>query len=102
MKENPMIRLKQNTLLAFGLFAALQLGVAHAQREHEGHHSENAPQATQSRSQQGGMSQGIGHDKMMQMHDEHMDGHMDHGNMDNGQMNQNMPKGAEQGQQHDY
>ena len=104
-----MITFKQSALLAFGLFAALQLSAAPAQNEHDGHRPEEAPSAeaaphgTQPKPQQGGMMQGMDHDKMMQMHEEHMsDGHMNHGNMGNGQMDDDMPKGAEQGRQHDH
>lgn len=104
-----MTTFKQSALLAFGLFAALQLSAAPAQSEHDGHHPENAPsteaapRGTQPKPQQGDMMRGMDHGKMMQMHDEHMgNGHMDHGNMGSGKMHQNMPKGAEQGQQHDH
>lgn len=109
-----MTTFKQSALLAFGLFAALHLGAAHAQREHDEHHPQNAPNAkadphaTQPKPQQGGMMQGMDHDQMMQMHDEHMgNGHMDHGMMGHGdmshdQMNRDMPEGAEQGQPHDH
>jgi hypothetical protein len=50
------------------------------------------------------MMQGMDHDKMMQMHKEHMgDGKMmDHGSMGNGQMNKDMPKDAGQGNPHDH
>ncbi|AHL76229.1 hypothetical protein CH92_14455 [Stutzerimonas stutzeri] len=94
-----MTTFKQNTLLAFGLFAAVQLNAALAQNEHDGHPTENAPgakvapHATQPKLQQNGTMPGMGHDKMMQRHG---------GHLGDGQMNQDMPKGAEQGQQHDH
>ena len=104
-----MTTFKQSGLLAFGLFAALQLSAAPAQNEHDGHHPEEAPSAeaaphaTQPKPQQGGMMQGMDHDEMMQMHDAHMgDGHMDHSKMGNGQMDHDRPKGGEQGRQHDH
>lgn len=113
-----MNAIKQTTLLAFGLAATLSLGIAHAQQsEHDGHHPANAPAeqaappATQSKPQ-GGM-QGMDHDKMMQMHDQHMGngqmmdhqnmGHgqmMDHGNMGQGTPQKDMPKDAEKGNPH--
>jgi len=49
------------------------------------------------------MMQGMDHDKMQDMHDQHMgSGHMDHGSMGNGKMQKDMPKGPEQGKQHDH
>lgn len=106
-----MKTLKQTALLAFGLAATLGLNAAYAQQsEHDRHHPENAPAeqaappATQAKPQQGGMMQGMNHDKMMQMHEEHMgEGQMmDHGNMGNGQMNKGMPKDAGKGNPHDH
>ncbi|EXF44548.1 hypothetical protein BAY1663_03017 [Pseudomonas sp. BAY1663] len=101
---------KHNALLAFGLTATLNLGTAYAQSEHDGHHPQNAPaeqaapQATLPKPGQGGMMQGMDHDKMMQMHDEHMGKGqmMDHGNMGQGGMGNGMNKDAGQGKPHDH
>ncbi|MCQ4294664.1 hypothetical protein NAU58_03650 [Pseudomonas stutzeri] len=106
-----MKTLKQTALLAFGLAAALNLNAAHAQSEHDAHHPANAPaeqaapQASQPKpdAKQGGMMQGMDHDKMQEMHDQHMgSGHMDHGSMGNGKMQKDMPKSPEQGKPHDH
>ncbi|MGE4477053.1 MAG: hypothetical protein AB7E18_17415 [Stutzerimonas sp.] len=108
-----MNTIKQHALLAFGLTAALSLNTAYAQSEHDGHHPANAPaaQAAQQASQpkaQGGM-RGTDHDKMQDMHDQHMGNGqmMDHGSMGQGQMMDHdgampkeMPKPAEKGNQH--
>jgi hypothetical protein len=107
MTENPMKTIQRTALLAFGLAAMFSLNAAYAQEsEHDGHHPENAPaeQAAPQGGAQGGMMQGMDHDKMMQMHKEHMgDGKMmDHGSMGNGQMNKDMPKDAGQGNPHDH
>jgi len=49
------------------------------------------------------MMQGMDHDKMQDMHDQHMGSdHMDHGSMGNGKMQKDLPKGAEQGKPHDH
>jgi len=106
-----MNTIKLHALLAFGLTTALSLNTAYAQSEHDGHHPANAPaeqaapQASQPKpgQQQGGMMQGMDHDKMQDMHDQHMgSGHMDHSSMGNGKMQKDMPKGPEQGKQHDH
>ncbi|WP_313329034.1 hypothetical protein [Stutzerimonas balearica] len=97
-----MNTIKLHALLAFGLTTALSLNTAYAQSEHDGHHPANAPaeqaapQASQPKAQ-GGM-QGMDHDQMMQMHDQHMrNGQMmDH----DGAMPKDMPKPAEKGNQH--
>ena len=47
------------------------------------------------------MMQGMDHDKMKDMHEQHMgNGHMDHGGMGGGSVDKDMPKGAEQGNPH--
>ncbi|MGM3388507.1 hypothetical protein KXR94_12750 [Stutzerimonas stutzeri] len=109
-----MKTIRHTVLLTFGLAAMFGLNAAYAQEsEHGGHHPENAPTEqgtppfTQSAPQggaQGGMMQGMDHDKMMQMHKEHMgDGKMmDHGSMGNGRMDKEIPKDAEQGNPHDH
>jgi len=97
-----MNTIKLHALLAFGLTTALSLNTAYAQSEHDGHHPANAPaeqaapQASQPKAQ-GGM-QGMDHDQMMQMHDQHMGNGqmMDH----DGAMPKDMPKPAEKGNQH--
>jgi len=49
------------------------------------------------------MMQGMDHDKMQDMHDQHMGSdHMDHGSMGNGKMQKDLPKGPEQGKPHDH
>ncbi|WP_313027297.1 hypothetical protein [Pseudomonas lopnurensis] len=102
---------ERNALLAFGLIAALNLGSAYAQSEHDDHHPQNAPaeQAAPPKPGQGSMMQGMDHDRMMQMHDEHMGNGqmMDHGDMGdsgmgNGPMSKDMPKDAGQGTPHDH
>jgi len=106
-----MNTIKLHALLAIGLTAALSLNAAYAQSEHDGHHPANAPaeqaapQASQPKpgQQQGGMMQGMDHDKMQDMHDQHMgSGHMDHASMGNGKMQKDMPKSSEQGKPHDH
>jgi len=97
-----MNTIKLHALLAFGLTTALSLNTAYAQSEHDGHHPANAPaeqaapQASQPKAQ-GGM-QGMDHDQMMPMHDQHMGNGqmMDH----DGAMPKDMPKPAEKGNQH--
>lgn len=110
-----MTTLKHTTLLAFGLAATLGLNAAYAQQsEHDGHHPENAPaeqaapQATQPKPQpdqkQGGMMmEGMDHDKMKDMHDQHMgSGHMDDGMMDKGKTSGDAGQGADQGKSNDH
>ena len=109
-----MNTIKQHALLAFGLTAALSLNTAYAQQsEHDGHHPENAPaeqaapQATQPKPQPGqkpgGMMQGMDHDKMQEMHDQHMGSdHMDHGMMGKDNASKDAAKGADQGKSHDH
>ncbi|WBL61678.1 hypothetical protein LQF05_07140 [Stutzerimonas stutzeri] len=100
-----MKTLKHTTLLALGLAASLGLNAVQAQQsEHDGHHAENDPSeqaSTQPKTQQGGMMQGMDHDKMKDMHEQHMgNGHMDHGGMGGGSVDKDMPKDAEQGNPH--
>jgi|TARA_Y100001951_G_scaffold93179_1_gene88579 uncharacterized protein involved in copper resistance len=111
MTEKTMKTIKRTALLAFGLAAALSLNAAYAQSEQDGHHPANAPaeqaapQASQPKpgQKQGDMMQGMDHDKMQDMHDQHMGSdHMDHGSMGNGKMQNDLPKGAEQGKPHDH
>ena len=107
---------KRNSLIAFGLLAALPLTALQAQTEHDGHHPEgaspqqSAPKASHPKTQQGGMMnhegmgtghEGMDHDKMMQMHEQHMgSGQMDHGNMGTSPQ---PPKGSdEKSPQHDH
>jgi uncharacterized protein involved in copper resistance len=102
-----MHTIKRNALIAFGLFAMLQLASAQAQNEHDGHHPGNAaaPQAVQPKPQPGGMMghEGMDHDQMMQMHEEHMgSGQTDHDKMGKGQMKHDMPTGADKGHKHDH
>ncbi len=106
-----MKTIKRTALLAFGLAATFGLNTSYAQSEHDGHHPANAPaeQAAPRASQpkpgqkQGDMMQGMDHDKMQDMHDQHMGSdHMDHGSMGNGKMQKDLPKGPEQGKPHDH
>jgi uncharacterized protein involved in copper resistance len=107
MTEKHMHTIKRNALIAFGLFTTLQLATAQAQSDHDGHHPDNAtaPRATQPKPQPGGMMnhEGMDHDQMMQMHEEHMgSGQMDHDKMGKGQMKHDMPMGADKGHKHDH
>lgn len=89
--------LNRNSLIAFGFLTALPFTALQAQTEHDGHHPEgappqqSAPKAGHPQTQQGGMmphegmgmgQEGMDHDQMMQMHEQHMgSGQMDHGSM---------------------
>lgn len=105
-----MKTIKRTALLAFCLAATFGLNTAYAQSEHDGHHpaapaEQAAPQANQPKpgQKQGDMMQGMDHDKMQDMHDQHMgSGHMDHGSVGNGKMQKDLPKGSEQGKPHDH
>lgn len=117
-----MSTFKRNSLIAFGFLTALPFTALQAQTEHDGHHPEgappqqSAPQAGHPQTQQGGMMppegmgmgmgmgmdhEGMDHDKMMQMHKEHMgSGQMDHGSMGKGPQ---PPQGSdEKSPQHDH
>ncbi|MFI8739424.1 hypothetical protein [Stutzerimonas sp. R75] len=108
--------LKRNSLIAFGFLTALPFTALQAQTEHDGHHPEGAPpqqtapKAGHPQTQQGGMMphegmgmdhEGMDHDKMMQMHKEHMgSGQMDHGGIGKGPL---PPQGSdEKSPEHDH
>ena len=107
---------KRNSLIAFGFLTALPFTALQAQTEHDGHHPEEAPpqqtapQAGHPQTQQGGMMpregmgvghEGMDHDKMMQMHKEHMgSGQMDHGST--GESPQPPQGSDEKSPQHDH
>lgn len=94
---------KQNVLIACGLAAALQLTTVQAQQnQHDGHHPEKMPataQANQAK-QRGAAMQGMDHDNMMQMRDEHMGKGqmMDHDNMGQDMQHRDVNQG--QGMEH--
>ncbi|NKQ09732.1 hypothetical protein [Pseudomonas sp. SST3] len=100
----------RNSLVAFGLVAALQLTAAQAQVEHDDHHrddapsTQNSPQLHQPDRKHGEMmnQEGMDHDRMMQMHEQHMGQGMNHGNMGKGQMQSDKPVGPSKGPHHDH
>lgn len=94
-----MVIFKHNLLIALGLAAAMPLAIQ-AQNEHDGHQA-HGTSAEQAKAQRDAMTShhGMDHEKMMQMHQQHMgSGQMDHGAQGKGQ-----PQGHDkESPQHDH
>lgn len=108
MKGNSLNNSTRSGLIAF--VAALQLTAVQAQVEHDDVHPDGTP-STQSNPQlrqpdrkHGEMMKlkDMDHDRMRQMHEQHMGRQMSHGNMGKGQMQSNESEGSNKGSQHDH